>query len=177
MRGRARAKTVTTATVAEVCPDGKESNPESRDGHHCHPPECVRRGLGRPMTCFSVLTTSATTPCARRLSKASRVSACRLSNSPVAPITRLIATSVPPLPSFSPRSPTRCQAARLWERRNQRIGMSMCRSVAKDPSRASVDKRTAHPEGRAGGGIGCATQGAADPSPVSVMEPNRRGRR
>ena len=43
-RGSACANTVATATVAEVWPEGNESNPDSKDGHQCHPPECVNRG-------------------------------------------------------------------------------------------------------------------------------------
>lgn len=81
---------------------------------------------------------------------------------------------VPPLPSFSPRSPNDCSTDTSWERRNLRMGMSTWNSAANDPSSTSAEKITAGTGGQSGAGSGCAAGDATCPPPDPIMEPSRQ---
>ena len=177
VRGQCRASTVATANVAEVWPDGNESSPDSKEGHNCHPPEWVRRGLGRPIRCLRPLTTSATQPCAKRLSIPACSQSFRPASHPTANRHRLTATNDAPFPTFSPRSPSRCTEERSRERKNRSRGTSSCINAAQQAPTVRNDKAAATrdvsaEEAHESVPASC----VARPAPGSLMAPNRRER-
>ena len=147
VQGKCFANTAATANDADEWPDGRESNPESQDGHHSHSPECVNRGLGRPMRCLRPFTTNATQIWASRLSVPTRRRIGRPFNQPIPRTVRLTAMSVPPFPILSPRSPSFCNDDKFRERRKRRRGRSICRRAIPQAARVRRQSPTDREEG------------------------------